>query len=101
VTEFPELSNSYRDPEPEPSFAEDLAVWAVWDDSDYYGPDPAPEPWLFDDRDAAKARVNELTRRNPGEWQESDGVWERAGYRVQQETIYRAATIHHFPDKQA
>jgi hypothetical protein len=39
---------------------EPVYVWLVWNDSDYYGPDPAEWPWIFISEELAKARAFEL-----------------------------------------
>lgn len=94
MSEFTELSNSYRDPEPEPPedrYVEEIVVFVVWDDYDYYGPDPAPGPWLFDSLNAAKARVDDLMRdekQYDAGWRAYESQWERGSYRINEDTMF-------------
>lgn len=49
-----------------------MKVYVVWNDGDYYGPDAADSPWIFDTEQKARDRIDALieTQGHPGrqEW---------------------------------
>lgn len=67
MSDFPELANRYRDPEPElgPTFVEHATVFGVWEANDCDGgPEPVGAPWCFTTRAAAEARVRDLEKQS-------------------------------------